>query len=855
MTLPTWFDHRVAEVRYALRMSRKTPGASAVAVLSLALGIGANTAIFSLVDALLLRSLPVRSPGELYQVASTGRGSQPRTSWNYPDYCAFRDRVPAFSGMAAWSGVQAVGMQETTAAGAQSSELAYVAQVSGSYFDVFGVVPAIGRVFNPADDKLGGSPYAVLGYDYWHSRFLGDPGVVGRTIRLNGYPVSIVGVARRGFRGADPTASPNIFTPVAMHSEIFGVRPKIWNSRHYWWLQVIGRITPAARVAEAAARLDVVFRDQEAAERRTAGSQVLVNAGQRMLVLPGARGYTFARTQLALPLLVLMAVVGVVLLIACANVASLMLGRAAARRREIAVRLALGASRARLAGQLLVESTVLGLAGGIAGLAFAYLCVQVLLTYASQGGGAQTAIHVTPDVRLLGFTLVVSIATGLLFGLAPALRATRPELVPALKDDGAAGHGRERVLLRKMLVVAQVALSLLLLVGAGLFARTLVNIQNLDAGFRRGQTIMAAVDPSRNGYKGQRLRDFYERLRADTERIPGVQAVSLAAITPLAKMRWNGDVAVEGYTWKANEQKFVDMNAVGPRYFETVGIPMVLGRDFRDEDNPPTSENPPEELPSRPGEGPEPPGPRVMIVTESLAKRFFAGRSPIGMHICLTDEYDPARAYEIVGVVKDARYFGMREALEPMIYVPTWRGDVSSRALCLRATGDSGPVGAALRRAVTTIDPAVPVLSAKTIEQYVDADIVVERFVATLSGAFGLLALLLAAVGLYGVISYAAVQRTREIGIRMALGASRGSIAWLVGREAAGMLAVGVGIGLPLAFVLSRLIQGLLYGVAAQDPATVVFGIAVLALTAAAAALLPAWRAASVHPNVALRYE
>jgi predicted permease len=390
VSLPAWFDHRAAEVRYALRMIRKTPAASAVAVLSLALGIGANTAIFSFVDALLLRSLPVRSPGELYQIASKGRGPRPSTSWNYPDYCAFRDRVPAFTGLIAWSGIQPVGMQETTSGGAQSSELAYVAEASGNYFDVLGVMPSIGRLLNPADDKLGGSPYAVLGYDYWHSRFLGDPRVIGRTIRLNGYPVSIVGVTRQDFRGADPSVSPNIFVPVSMHAEIFGVAPKVWNSRHYWWLQVLGRITSPARVTEAGARLEVVLLDQEATERQTTGTKGPVTAGQRMLVLPGARGYTGARNRLEMPLLILMAVVAVVLLIACANVASLMLGSAAARRREIAVRLAMGASRLRLASQLLVESTVLALMGGVAGLAFAYLCVQVLLTSAVAAGWRRT---------------------------------------------------------------------------------------------------------------------------------------------------------------------------------------------------------------------------------------------------------------------------------------------------------------------------------------------------------------------------------------------------------------------------------------------------------------------------------
>jgi predicted permease len=857
VTPGTWIDQRATELRYALRMIRKTPGASAIAVLSLALGIGANTAIFSLVDAMLLKLLPVRAPQELHQVARNMRG-RPSVSWDYPDYCAFRDRNHSFTGLVATSSPGPLGLQMADFR-ADATELVYASHVSGNCFDVLGVEPALGHLLNAQDDRTpGASPYAVLSYDYWQRRFAADPHVVGRTVRLNGYPFTIVGVARRGFRGLDVTASPNLFVPITMRGQTGGLAVGVWNSRHFWWLQVTGRLAPGATPAQATAQLTAIYRAQEEAERQADPRAGLSNAGQAMLLMPASRGWSGVRNTMEKPLLVLMVVVGVVLLIACANVASLMLARGVARQREIAIRLAVGATRVRLAGQLLVESLALSLLGGLLGLVFAYLCVQMLLGFVPRMGSGQVDLHVSPDLRLLAFAFGVSVLTGVLFGIAPALQSTRPDLVPALKDDVLGdrawrGRRRSRLTLRKALVVAQVALSLLLLVGAGLFVRTLQNLRDLDTGFRRDRTVLATIDPGRNGYKGQRLRDFYEQLRARVQRLPGVRSASLASITPLGGMQWNGDFRPEGYTFKAGEQKWVEFNSVSPRYFETVGIPMMLGRDFRDLDNPAYTLDPPAEL--RRGPEPDLPGPHVTIVSESFAKRFFEGRNPIGMHVCLQEEYDPARAYEVVGVVKDARYFGMREAVEPMIYVPAWRPGPESKVLCIRTARDDGAVVADVRREVTAIDAAVPVLASRTMREQIDEDIVVERLIATLSGFFGLLALLLAGVGLYGVIAHTVSRRTREIGIRMALGAQRSSVLWLVLRDAALLVAGGAAVGIPAALVLTRLVRTFLYGVGAQDFFTLAAGVVMLVVVAAVASLVPARRATSIEPNTALRCE
>ena len=854
MTFDTWMSNRAADLRYALRMIRKTPGAAAVAVLSLALGIGANTAIFSLVDTLLLKLLPVRAPEELFLCANS---PPPRsgTSWNYPDYVALRDKNRCFTGLALSSfGMAAVGMKPAEADAAAPTELTYPLLVSGNYFQVLGVEPAIGRLFTSEEDRAAGaSPYAVLNYDYWQKRFQGDPQVLGRVLRMNGYPFTVVGVTRRGFRSTDVSVTPDLYLPAMMRSEITGVPAVRWNNRHNFWAQLIGRSKPGVTTKQAESELYVIYKSQEESERRTANDQRFVNRASPIYLLPAARGYSGVRNRLEKPLMVLMVVVGLVLLIACANVANLMLARGAARQREIAVRLAVGASRGRLTGQLLTESLVLAVLGGVAGLAFSYFGVRILLEFLPQPGYTKFSLNVGPDLRLLGFTTGVSLLTGILFGLAPAFASTRPALVTALKED-TPGAGSSRFGLRNTLVVVQVALSLLLVIGAGLFVRSLDQLRTPEAGFRRDHTVISFVDPSRNGYKGQRLRDFYQRLLGAVERTPGVRSVSLARITPLEGSRWNGDFTVEGYQFQPADKKYVDMNAVGPRYFETLGIALVAGREFRDQDSPPVSTDPPPIM--QPGAlRPLPPGPHVTIVNESLARHFFAGRNPIGLHICLDEKYDAARAYEVVGVVKDVRYFGLRPATEPMVYVPVWNQDPGSRALCIRTAGAEAGVTEAVRRQVTAIDPSVPVLATRTIEQQIDNNVLEDRLLTTLSGFFGGLALLLAAVGLYGVISYAVTRRTREIGIRMALGAERSSVVWLVARYAAGLVLAGAAIGVPAALALSRLVKTFLYGISAQDPAAIAAATATLLLAAGVASLLPALRATKVDPMTALRHE
>jgi predicted permease len=853
MNLPTWIENRRGELRYAGRMMAKTPGTTAIAVVSLALGIGANTAIFSLVDAMLLKLLPVKAPQELFLVAANP--AKPQTTWNYPDYVAFRDHNESFAGLAAYSGSQPLGMQLDGSEAATTTELADAVSVSGNYFDVLGVSPAIGRLFDAEDDRApGAAPYVVLSYDYWRSRFNNDPNTIGRTIRLNGYPFTIVGVSRRGFRGADVTSSPNIFMPIIMRSQVTGVPFTIWNTRHHWWMQAIGRLAPGASTVQAETELFAVYRDQEETERRSLEAGARVNQAQPILLMPAARGYSYVRNRLERPLIILMIVVGLVLLIACANVANLMLARGAARQREMAVRLAVGASRAQLTSQLLVESIVIALVGGVVGLALSFLGVQVLLNYLPDSGRGPATLNVTPDLRLLGFTFAVSLITGVLYGIAPALKSTKVDLVHSLKEDSAGASGPSRLTLTNALVVGQIALSLVLLIGTGLFVRSLGKLHDINSGFRADNTLVVRVDPSRNGYKGQRLRDFYERLRPNIENLPGVQSVSLAMITPLAGMRWNGDVSIEGYQWKDDEKKYVDMNAIGTGYFETVGIPLIAGRDFRDEDNPPYSLDPPEKF--TPGvERPEPPGPRVAIINESLAKHFFEGRNPIGMHVVMDEKYKADKAYEIVGVVKDAHYFGLRENLEPMIYFPVWRQQAGARAICIRTSRDSAQLAASISREVTAIDPGVPVLSVRSMHQEIDNDILVDRLIATLSSFFGLLALLLAAVGLYGVISYGVTRRVREIGIRMALGAQRGSVLWLVMRRAAAFLIIGASIGIPAALLATRLVKTFLYGISAEDPMAIILATLVLVAVTALASFLPARRATKVDPMIALRYE
>jgi predicted permease len=846
------------DVRYTLRLLRQSPAFTAVAVCSLALGIGANTAIFTLVNAILLRWLPVQNPQELVVLARNP--NRPSTSFNYPDYRYIRDHNASYAGVIAFSnGGRPTSFSLPGKGG--STQLAALAMVTGNYFEVLGVTPALGRVFNPADnEKEQAHPFVVLSHGFWTRTFGADTGVVGRDVLLNGARFQVVGVAREGFTGASVGISPDVFVPIMMFRTLNPTFQE-WNTRHMWWLTVIGRLKPGVTMAKAGAEMDVLWRRilESDPERRPVPAwnkeYKINNTG---LVLPGSTGFSYMRNQTSKPLTVLMITVGVVLLIACANVANLLLARAVARRKEIAVRLAIGAGRGRLVTQMLTESITLAVLGGLAGLAIAWLGVKLLVGFFPRGAFA-VQLDLSPDLRILGFAFGLSLLTGVIFGLAPALRASRPDLVPALKSDsGATGAGRtHRWSLQRTLVSFQVALSLILLAGAGLFVRTLTNLRGLDPGMIRENLLFVDTNLGQLGYQPQRERAFSERLRDEVQRMPGVRAASLAAITPLSGSRWNGDVQIEGYRWKPDEPPYVDMNAASPRYFETAGIPLVLGRDFRDSDNLAVLPDRPKEPPKPGVEPPDPPGPpRVVIVNEAFVHKFLAGQPPLGKRICMSEKWDAAKTAEIVGVVRDARYFDLKKAVEPMIYQPMYRSRFGGGAqLCVRTTGDPNRSLDSIRRRVQELDGAVVITESHTMEDNLNRNLVQERFIATLGGFFGLVSLLLAAVGLYGVMSQAVTRRTREIGIRMALGAQAARVLWLVLRDAMLMVLAGAVVGAAAALALTRYTESMLFGIQPQDPATLAAAFAVLLFVTALAGFLPARRATRVEPMQALRNE
>jgi predicted permease len=832
-----------SDLQYALRMMRKSPGVSIVAILSLALGIGANTAIFTLVDAVLLKMLPVKDPQGLYLVTNVS---------SYPDYAALRDQNRALEGLIAYSSVQPFGFALQNSSDPRA-EVAYATFVSGNYFKVLGVDTVVGRAINEQDDRAaGGGPYIVLSHSFWRKQFGADHRVISSGVRINGYPFTIIGVAHPGFTGIEVGVAPDFYLPVTMRTEVSG-NPN-WQTRYQQWLRVMARPKPATTIAQAETELSVLNKEQEEKERRSLGTEARVNPGRSVRLQPGAHGYSFIRNRLSEPLMVLMAVVAIVLLIACANLANLLLARAAGRKHEIAVRLAMGATRRRLAAQLLTEAGLMGILGGAAGLVFAVFGAKALIGMVPGPGGVTVRLDTTPDWRILAFTLGVSLLTAIVFGLAPAIQATRPQLFPALKEEKGSTGSRGKFRLRRGLVVAQVALSLLLLIGAGLFVRSLQNLKTLDAGFRAGNVLVVDFDPSRNGYKGQRLRDYYEGLRRRVETLPGVNTVALARLTPLSGSRSNRNFSVPGYEPKSGERMVVDVNAVGPRFFETLGIPIVLGRDFSEQDNPAYSRDP---EPFRPG-APMPddePGPRVSVVNESMARKYFGIQNPIGMRFSLTERYDAQRSYEIVGVVKDARYFGLRDNTEPMAYLAAWRPGASSMTLCIRTNADADTIIEAARREAMGIDGAVPMLRARTMEQQVDNNVLQEKLVATLSGFFGVLALVLASIGLYGLIAHTATGRSKEIGIRMALGAERRAVLWLILKDALVLVLAGTIVGIPVALGLTKYVSSLLYGITPRDPLSTAAAVAVLMAIATFASYLPARRASRVDPNVVLRYE
>ncbi|HVN05628.1 MAG TPA: ABC transporter permease [Bryobacteraceae bacterium] len=829
------------DFRYTLRTFKKSPVFVAVAVLSLALGIGANTAIFTLVDQLLLRLLPVKDPQQLVMFWGRGRhygSNNGRYKLSYPMYEDFRDHNKVFSGMfcrheSSFS-IAADGRTERV-----DGEM-----VSGTYFQVLDVRAALGRVFTPDDDRvLGGSPYAVISYRYWQNRFAGSRDVIGKKLLVDGYPITIVGVSQAGFDGTDPGTSPQIRIPVMMQAQLDPQLAEFYNlkNRRGRWVTVFGRLKRGITMTEAKAALQPFFHqilDMEVQEKEF--SHAAPETKQAFLkmsleLLPAAKGDSNLRREFSSPLLVLSALVGLVLLIACANVANLQVARATARQKEVAVRLALGASRSRIISQLLVESLTLSLAGGALGLVLAIWMDRALLNFLP-AGDAPLTLSTTPDWRILAFTLGISLVTGVIFGLAPALQSTRPELAGTLKDQVGSIAGGTSVGLRKTLVAAQVSLSLLLLIGAGLFVRSLGNLKGLDPGFRTANLIGFAVDPPMNGYKPERSLDFYRQLRDGLDALPDVESSSLAVMPVLTGDEWDSSMAVEGFQHKPSETPDPHMQFISPDYFKTMNIPILLGRDFRMTDGKDA--------------------PKVCIVNEKFARKFFKDGLAVGKHIGMGGDPGTKLDIEIVGVVRDTKYESMREEVPLEVYRPYHQMNfVLGMFAYVRMARQPEQAFSSVRRVVNNLDPNLPVFQMKTIETQMEESLITERLVATLSSGFGMLATLLAAIGLYGVMAYIVAQRTREIGVRIALGASGRDVMMLVMRDVFILTGIGIGIGLPAAWGLTRMVNSQLYGIQPNDAATVAAATIGIAAVALMAGYIPALRATRVDPMRALRWE
>ena len=826
-------DTLLKDLRFTFRVLARNPGFSAIVVLTLGLGIGANTAVFTLLDQILLRRLPVDRPEELVLLDGPGANMGARFGdqvFSYPMYRDFRDGNEVFSGVIGRFGVP-VSLEHKG-----QSERARGELVSGNFFEVLGVKAEIGRNLEPSDDLLpGGHPVTVLDHGFWQRRFGADPLVVGQAIRVNGHAFNVLGVAAPGFSGIEVGASPDLYLPLAMKAEVTPTWDELEN-RRFAWLNLMARLKPGISHDQAEARMQVLYRqvnELELREMPDASARFRERfLAKRLEVMPGMRGFSYLRQPFTSPLLVLTGMVGVVLLIACANVASLLLARAASREREIAIRQALGAGRSRIVRQLLVESLVLAVLGGGAGLFLSGWVGQALLRTLPFEEAARV-LSGAPDTRVLLFTLGLSVVTGVVFGLVPAGQATRPGLASVLKEESGRVAGGAHVLFRKGLVAAQVALSLLLLVGAGLFARSLYNLRHLDPGFETARLLTLSVQPELNGYSPEASRQFFRRLQERFRAVPGVASVSMATNPLMTDSRMVMTVLVDGYQKKEDEDTNLSANWVGPGYFTTLGVPVLQGREFDERDV----------------FG----APKVALVNETMARYFFGSQSPLGRRFGIGDD---SSEFEIVGVVKDGKSYSLRDTPLRFFYLPLLQDERPSEAT-FYARSDASPatVVPALRSAVRVLDASLPVYAVRTMAVQVDRSLFFERMTAALSGAFGLLATLLSAVGVYGVVSYTVVRRTREIGIRMALGAGRRRVLGLVLRDVAWLAAVGVGLGLPSAIALTRFVESQLYGLSPTDPLTLGLATLVLLAVALVSGYLPASRASRVDPVTALRYE
>jgi predicted permease len=829
------------DVRYGLRQLARSPGFAIVAVLTLALGIGANTTIFSLTEQVLLRQLPVMRPEELvvlrspgYKTGHTSSDGDPATSFSYPMYKELRDRGADVAALVACYSLR------LSVSGAGQTELVDGELVSGNYFQVLGVGPALGRTLAPEDETApGANPVAVLSYGYWKRRFGADSSILNQTLAINGTALTVVGVSRQAFTGIQIGQIPDVFRPITMKAQMTPNWDGLGSAKDYW-AAILGRLKPGFTAARAEAALLPTYKgilESQAPEMKMPAAEQQRFVDKPIVLEPGAHGRQILQRDMKQPLIILMAMVGLVLLIGCANLAGLLLARSTARQREMALRMSLGAGRKRLIRQLMTESLVLALIGGGLGLVIGLWTLKALIASIPGDFGA-VGLRATPNQSILEFAVSISVMTGVLFGLAPALRATRSSLQRAVKEQGSnLSDGLSNVRLRKILIISQIAVTTMLLVGAGLFARSLDSLRRVDLGLKAENLITFSVSPDLNQYKPAQTALLADRLRDRLGSLPVVRSVSAAAIPVLTNSNHGSNITVEGYMAQENEGELdVNQNSVGPSFFSTLGIPLLAGRELNEGD---TSSSH-----------------KVALVNEVFANRFFAGQSPVGSHFAFGDGKGVHPDIEIVGLVKDSKHSDVRSDVLSFVYLPYSQDKkLGQLTFYIRTDQDAGSVAQVLRQTVAEYDANLPVYNLKTLTNQINEVLFDNRLLTMLSLSFALLASLLAAIGLYGVMAYAVAQRTREVGIRMALGAKRQNVIWLVLKEVLQMMAIGLSAGTVGAFVLGRFIEAELFGVKSKDPQAFILAALLLGVVVLAAGYLPARRAAGVDPMEALRYE
>jgi predicted permease len=821
----------LSDIRVALRGLRRSPAFTAVAISSLALGIGANVAIFSFVDAILLKQLPVDQPQRLVHLVEYEGSKETNSAFSYPMVQKLAEGTRIFDGVLGRFPVR-VNLMSSGAAEPLHGEV-----VTAEYFKTLGVRAALGRLITDDDIRAAAAnPVCVISYSMWQQRFAGDPAIIGRKLILNSRGYRVIGVTEKNFYGSQFESPIDMQLPVSRMGDFMGgffangPGGSMWKSSGFTWLQVLARLQPGLTRAQAQSMVQPQAHQIEAELAGPGQCRNNTDTKTTMRLLDGSQGINWTRSQFAQPVTVLMMIVGLVLLIACVNLASLLLARANARQKEFAVRLSLGASRLRLIAQLMVESMVLSISGALLGLLVSTWLVHSLLTYLNAGAPMGGGIHVTVDSFVLCFCVGLSFATAVLFGLTPAWQSARADILPGLKQTGnSAAVSGERALLRKSLVIVQIALSLVILFAAGLLTRTLSKLETVDLGFEARHVITLSADPAMIGHPPAETNRLFDEMLSRIRAIPGVDAASVAVVTPLTGAYIELDVEVPGHVPKNNESA-PGFNMVSPGYFATLHQRLLQGRDFSDHD----SER----------------APRVVIVNQQFASQYWPGENPIGRRF-----KQDGRDVEVVGLVNTARFVDLRETPRPVVYVPYKQMNNSGYSLLVDTRGDTRRAIGGIRRAIRSVDPKIPIYDIRTLQSQIDHGISSERVLSFLSVLFSALATLLSGIGLYGLIAYAVSRRTREIGVRMAVGAQRSDVAGLFLRESALLLSAGVAIGLPLALAATRTLKTLLYGLQPTDVPTLVVTAAVLIIACLFATFLPVRRAARIEPLEALRYE